>query len=283
MSYETFANYLFRLIHIWAVHIYTQEYYELLRLIYDRITKFVKNTSQGEICYTPRLKCIIRQIRTPEEYDKDTWEECDDSKGFELYEYKTKEEEPNNNIQSNQVEKTMKRPFYDYSIIKNIICYEEQVEYENGIYDLKPFETIRPVLLSDEEIVIYGYETQKVLTYFKNNMGILNDFYSKNKKKSAIKLNDVEEENYNCDEAFIYNFTGEKYPCILMIDNDIVLKFIESFTKNEQFHMCWDIFSVAEFEINDDFADENLNIYNNIQLNEKFDKELNFQEIECIF
>ena len=208
MDYKSFSNYLFRLVHIWAVHINKEEYYFFLKMIYDRITKYVRITSTGEISYYPKYNISIKRIRTPEEYEKNTWEDSDDKNDFDLYEYEVKHDD-DHNID----EKNYKRPVVDYIIAPHIINYNETIEYESDIFMERDFEIVKPILLSDEEIVIYGYPTQFILNYIKNNLNMLSE--SKEMKKSAIKIS-VNKEIENIDKSvlnhnFVYTFEHNRY------------------------------------------------------------------------
>jgi hypothetical protein len=52
--------------------------------------------------------------------------------------------------------------------------------------------------------------------------------------------------------------------------------------KETKFILSWDIFTVdANLDINEDFVDDEMNLFNNIQMNNKFDRYLELQEVEC--
>ena len=180
----------------------------MLLLIYNRITKYVK-TGLNEFetqYYYPKINVNIKRVKTPEEYEKETWEESEDKDCFELYDY-----DIHNEVGVN--EKNYKRPTLEcYNVTKTIFNYEETVEYEPETFKTESFELVKAVLLEEDEIVIYGYPTQYILTYLKNNMKIVNEYAERNKKETRLTLNTEEEDEDNSirEEEFQCDFYIEE-------------------------------------------------------------------------
>jgi hypothetical protein len=287
MDFVTFSNYLLRIVHIWSVHILKEEYYAMLILIYNRITKYMKiGMSEFEtLYYYPKINVNIKRVKTPEEYEKETWEESEDKDCFELYDYDI------HNEVGVQNEKNYKRPTLEcYNINRIIFNYEEKIEYEN--FKADDFELVKPVLLAEEEIVIYGYPTQYILTYLKNNMKAINDYDERNKKETKFTLNSdeeeeesIREEEFKCefyiDELRKYIKVTNRYKFVFSVDNGCNNNFIKHMKKDSKFILSWDIFAVNDsLQTNEDFVDDEMNLFNNIQMNNKFDRYLDLQEIE---
>jgi len=57
-----------------------------------------------------------------------------------------------------------------------IIIFDEDVVYQDQEFkQLAPSEVLKLELIEDEDIVIYGYPTQYIITHFKNNLNKLTD------------------------------------------------------------------------------------------------------------
>jgi hypothetical protein len=191
---------------VWSVHILKEEYSAILRLVYDRITKYVKigmNDFETQYYY-PKIHVAIKRVKTAEEYEKETWEESDDKDCFELYDY-----DIHNEVGVN--EKNYKRPTLEcYNVNKIILNYEEKVEYPDETFKTDAFEIVKPVLLDEDEIIIYGYPTEYILTYLKNNTKNINEYAERNKKETRLTLNTEEEEEESIRE--------EEFRCDFYID-----------------------------------------------------------------
>jgi hypothetical protein len=60
------------------------------------------------------------------------------------------------------------------------------------------------------------------------------------------------------------------------------MNFMKYLKKEDKIILSWDIFTVdANLNMNEDFVDDEMNLFNNIQMNSKFDRFLELQEIEC--
>jgi hypothetical protein len=283
MDFIVFSNYLFRLVHIWSVHILKEEYSEMLTLIYNRITKYVKmgvNDFETEYFY-PKIKVSVKRVKTPEEYEKETWEESEDKDCFELYDY-----DIHNEIGVN--EKNFKRPTLDcYNITRMILNYEETIEYEEMAFKTEDFQIVKPVLLEEDEVIIYGYPTQYIIAYLKNNGKTINEYAERNKKETRLTLNSEEEEDVEPTkeeiiECDFYIEDYKKYQFKFSVDEGYNNLFVKNMKKENKFILSWDIFSLDKnLDINEDFVDDEMNLFNNIQMNSKLDRYLDFQEIEC--
>lgn len=142
-------------------------------MIYSRIVKFQKTFANGdiqEIC--PNIKVTFYKIKSKKLYDEEAWEECkeEELEDFNNYEYYETDEEER---------KKFKRPAlpdnFGYLNEDYLLSYNEEVYYNDNealTATLKPMEIMEPLLMRDEEIVVFGYPAQYIIMHFKNKMGL---------------------------------------------------------------------------------------------------------------
>jgi len=274
LDYERFCKYLFKFVHTWATHINKEEYVDFLKLIYQRITKYVKlKQDMTEIYFIPSIRVKINKLLTEKEFDDKTWEYFYNKETMDdhLMEYPS-----DFNMEAHDAsisERNMKRrPLMgeEYLTKSHIIIYTEESFYENEeeMKNLGLCESIRPILMPDNEIVLWGYPTQYIISMFKNEINILKN--NIHKKNFDMEFNiDNYSSNSNHPKMYFY-FANE----------NLTQSLISRLDGNSSFIMTRDYFSLfEEVEIQSDFTDEELNIYNNLRRNSQLDRYLNFQEI----
>ncbi len=142
-------------------------------MIYSRITKFKKTDAEGNSNYIiPSIRIRVLKTRLCTDHEVNCWEPCQENEieDQENYEYSES---------VNDEEKLrFKRPQLSHGYLEEefIVLYDEEMVYENNqeiLDNLKPLEMVEPVLLDDDEIVIYGYPTQYILMHFKNKIGVM--------------------------------------------------------------------------------------------------------------
>jgi adenylate kinase family enzyme/YHS domain-containing protein len=278
IDFEMFSKYLFKFIHIWCVHINKYEYLDMLTLIYERITKKIKILENGtEVTYLPSIKINLLKTFTGKEYQEKTWEFCNPGELLDsnLMEYPSQEDEENEEVEN-------RRPNMEeeYNIKSTFLIYDEKVFYKESeeLENLKKCETIQTVLMNDDEIIILGYPTQYIVTFFKNNADLLEDIQTK----------------FENDAKFIYPFNSDykpyqKHTFYLTVENDenvsllkdICFMLSSSNIENNNIILCRDVFYRQDSpEIPSDFVEDELYILNNLRRNVKLDRYVNFQEIK---
>lgn len=276
---EMFNKYLFKFIHIWCVHINYYEYIDMLHLIYERITKKVKILENGtELTYLPSIKINFLKTFNGKEYQEKTWESCNPGEILDsnLMEYPAQEDDEENE------EVVSRRPNMEeeYNIKSTFLIYDEKVFFKEGeeLENLKKCEIIHTVLMNDDEIVILGYPTQYIISFFKNNVELLEDIHSK----------------FENDANFIYPFKVDYIPYqnhtfYLTVENkenismlkDLCFLLSSNNQENNYFILSRDMFYRHNApEIPSDFVEDELYILNNLKRNLKLDRYINFQEIK---
>lgn len=142
-------------------------------MLYARITKYHKTDALGSKKeYLPSFRVRIFKTRKNAEYVNNSWEPCreDEIEDLENYDYTVPENEEDT--------RRFKRPALEHGYLKEefITIYNEEIYFENQeeiFGPLKPMEILEPVLMNDDEIVIFGYPTQYILMYFRNRIGSL--------------------------------------------------------------------------------------------------------------
>ncbi len=173
INYQTFEKYIFNFVHCWTVHVSKEEYISFLELLYSRIVKFRKTDAAGvKKDFLPSIRVKLFGTKQNSDYEVNTWEPCreDEVEDSENYEYTEPENEED--------KRRFKRPALEHGYLQEefITIYNEEVFYESHeevFGKLQPMEILEPVLMDDEEIVIFGYPTQYVLLHFKNKIGVL--------------------------------------------------------------------------------------------------------------
>lgn len=173
ISFDLFEKYLFNLVHCWTVHVSKEEYSSFLDLLYSRIIKYRKIDASGSIKeFLPNIRVKIYETKTNSEYNINTWEpwrddELEDGSNYDYSEPENEEDK-----------RKFKRPHIHEGYLQEqyITIYNEEMYYENEdeiFGQQQPMEIVEPVLLEDEEIIIFGYPTQYILMQFKNKIGVL--------------------------------------------------------------------------------------------------------------
>lgn len=268
MCYERFAKCLFKFIHIWAAHINKEEYLDTLKMIFQRITKYIKTHEDGrETHHSPQIRVKFYKVMTPKEYEEKTWESCDPTENLDenLMQY------PEDKQEGDEID--ARRPFMvdAYSVNSPFVIYNEEVFYEDENFKkLNLCESVRATLLPDEEIVIYGLPAQYILTYYKNNMNILKELCIKGNFERDLVFRVSDFKLYD-KHIFYYNFS----------DESIAREIIDALENNFSLTLTRDLFTFPDSpEIPADFVDEELYIFNNLRRNPQFDRYLNFQEVK---
>jgi hypothetical protein len=76
MDHEIFNKCIFKISHLFCVHIEKNEYEDFLKMIYKRITKKIKYfPDKTKVEYKPSIKVHLYKEITKEEYDEKTWEQ----------------------------------------------------------------------------------------------------------------------------------------------------------------------------------------------------------------
>ena len=229
-------------------------------MIYDRITRIVKYSSEGvESKFDGSIKIEIFNVVKAEDFEKTTWENANaEEEEDESYDY---QEIYENN---SQISIKKKRPaIEDHLIPKNdIIIYSESVKFDENAEKLRECESYKRVLLNEDEISIYGFPTQFILTHFKNNCEELNHLIKSNSSNYSFKIN-----NKKHDEKFTVSFTN-------------IEKVYELITKSKEIILKRDFLLINQkITLGKDFISDELTVLNNFQRNPVLDRKLNFQEI----
>ena len=307
LTKEMFSKSLFNLAHTWCVHINKTEYEDFLQMVYNRITKKKKITQNGtcETIYTPSIKVIIYNSLSKEDFDSNTWEVFDNPtsinpKLYATYEPNQDGDENANTNELNEGDKTpgspnspsnmdnnlnllKARPYlFDendisrYEINTNFLLYDEEVFYpqqdetessSSSPMELGLNEYISDVLLNDDELIIFGYPTQYILSKYINELSLLNE----------TEVNET-----NKYDAFFYLSDYKPYE-----NTKVYLKImnktnLENFLKaNTTFVLYRDIFTTnPSYSLGADFNEDELNIINNLRRNISFDRYIDMYEIK---
>ena len=306
LTKEMFSKSLFNLAHTWCVHINKTEYEDFLQMVYNRITKKKKITQNGtcETLYTPSIKVIIYNSLSKEDYDSNTWEVFDNPNSINTKLYLTYEpnQDGEDNANANEVNEGDKTPgspnspsnmdnnvnllkarpyLFDendisrYEINTNFLLYDEEVFYpqqdesetSSSPMELGLNEHISDVLLNDDELIIFGYPTQYILSKYINEPSLLNE---------------TEVNESNKYDAFFYLSDYKPYE-----NTKVYLKImnktnLENFLKaNSTFVLYRDIFTTnPSYSLGADFNEDELNIINNLRRNISFDRYIDMSEIK---
>lgn len=183
---------MFNFTHCWTVHVCKEEYISFLEMLYSRIIKYRKtDAASTKKDFLPSIRVKLFATKQNSDYETNTWEPCreDETDDLENYEYTEPENEED--------KRKFKRPALEYGYLQEefITTYNEEVFYETHeelFSELKPMEILEPVLMNDEEIIVFGYPTQYVLMHFKNRIGVLVNMIdtSEFEKDFAFKMAD---------------------------------------------------------------------------------------------
>jgi hypothetical protein len=179
MGVLLFQKTLFRVAHSWAVHIDTQEYVELLKKLYDRITvKRVTRGKDGSVeMLLPTIWVDIKQPTTEEEEEE--WDHCpsDEEDDPAMYEYNYVEESANVSPTKLRRIKNFKKgdqsPKVGVITGRDPIIYDERVEFFSGqdaFKALTPEDVQEEMLGEMRNIYPLGYATQQFLVKVKNDV-----------------------------------------------------------------------------------------------------------------
>ena len=142
-------------------------------MLYSRIVIYRKTDANGvkKFCL-PSIRVKLFRTKQNSDYETNTWEPCLEDEKTDLENYEYTEPENEEDI------RRFKRPSLENGYLQEefIVIYNEEVFYENHeevFGQLKPMEILEPVLMEDEDIVIFGYPTQYLLMHFKNRIGVL--------------------------------------------------------------------------------------------------------------
>ncbi len=261
MDFKLFCKALFKIPHLWCIHIHLEEYLNFLRLILNRITKIVKYDSEGrETSYEASIKLTLFSTIKGEDFEKSTWENCSTEEDEdELYDYQ-------DTYENNQSVRK-KRPIMEENLIpkSDIIIYSEEASFDCESTKLGQLESCKRILLNDEEIIIYGYPTQYILTYFKNNLEEFCNLSNTNTHSYTFRIN-----NKSYDHVFQVNFEN-------------IESIIKAITESKEIILRRDFFTIdQEHKFGRDFLEQDLTVLNNFQRNPILDRMLHFQEILSI-
>ena len=288
---KSFNKAIFAFAHRWCVHVNKDEYEDFLLMIYSRITKIKKIYPDGrERYFNPSIKVTLYNQITKEKYDNLTWEEFQNeeqlhTKLYETYEEYEQQKNGNENNENNnagnrnntgsegnyikarpRIKKDNKN-LYDSG--KDFLLYNEDIFYfDQEEIDKKENNTrIIYELLDDNELVIFGYPTQFIINKFINEPTILEDITS------------IEENQY---DSYFYITDYQPYEqqkiYLKLMDKENLITFLK---ENSSFILLRDIFMInPSLSLGNDFADEELNIINNLRINIVFDRYIDMYEIK---
>ncbi len=288
---KSFNKAIFAFAHRWCVHVNKDEYEDFLLMIYSRITKIKKIYPEGrERYFNPSIKVTLYNQITKEKYDNSTWEEFQNEEQLHIKLYETYEEyeqqkngnennennnEANRNNTGSEGNSIKARPrikkdnknLYDSG--KDFLLYNEEIFYfDQEEIDKKEKNTrIIYELLDDNELVIFGYPTQFVINKFINDPTILEG------------IETIEENQYD-SYFFITDYQPYEQQKIYLklMDKENLITFLK---ENSSFILLRDIFMInPSLSLGNDFADEELNIINNLRINIVFDRYIDMYEIK---
>ena len=199
MDHEIFNKCIFKISHLFCVHIEKNEYEDFLKMIYNRITKKIKYfPDKTKVEYKPSIKVHLYKEITKEEYDEKTWEQYEDENIYHVKLYETYDNQ-NENEENNENEQRIRaRPRLTineqnlYKQDKNFYLYNEETFYEqeNELETINELNTtVETVLLNDDEIVIFGYPTQFIINKFINDINCLENIETNNESEYDSKFN----------------------------------------------------------------------------------------------
>ncbi len=277
MDHEIFNKCIFKISHLFCVHIEKNEYEDFLKMIYKRITKKIKYfPDKTKVEYKPSIKVHLYKEITKEEYDEKTWEQYEDENIYHVKLYETYDN-PNENDENNENEQRIRaRPRLAineqnlYKQDKNFYLYDEETFYEqeNELETINELNTtVETVLLNDDEIVIFGYPTQFIINKFINDMNCLENIETNNESDFDSK--------FNITDFSLY----ENQKFYLKIDDKNNLK--EFLENNNNFILIRDFLLLNPgFSLDPDFSNDELNIVNNLRRNITFDRYVEIHEIK---
>ena len=270
LNLEAFTEAVFKFIHIWSTHINKHEYCYLLELVINRITKKTFSYLDGSFeTLIPDIKIYIHKLQLHDEYYKQTWDptEFTSEQDMESNIFDRKKDDENPDLIVQRPGFIEERGLYcdedDFIIFDEDIAEYEVKNQESGKENDEKHILIfsREELLDDEEIVIFGYPTQYLLTKIKNN----------------LVTSEALENNY----SFYLNLSKSNREIRFEIAGDLMIEELFSYVlERSKIILSRNIFLLKEdAEMNVDFVDDELNIKNNLFYNAKFDRLLNFIQI----
>ena len=209
MSLHLFTKLLFRIAHQWGVHIDLDEYLEILKKIYDRITvrKVIKSSDGSScICYPTITTQIIPDKESEEVFapnnsgaDASLLEACaSDEEEKQGYDYQFLEDEFNLTVKKHKkrssppmdVAEDMDMDSPPMFSMKDPIEYKEDVIYYQNYGDYRPSsdDMVTCQLADLENCLPFGYPTEQFMTWMKNDVTNKLEEAKQQRKEALAKM-----------------------------------------------------------------------------------------------